>query len=119
MKVILRYGNYALIDREVEYIVACNYDESTGRWGHGIYFSHWNHSDLEKVRMFSKAMECFRIKVDKEYVSRSRLEEIATDCIYALIEDDRETALEYFKQELDLTEDEYKYFGINRESEEK
>ena len=45
-------------------------------------------------------------------ITRERLEEIATRALYALIEDDEETAREFFETELELDEEEMKYFGI-------
>lgn len=118
---ILQNGSYALIDRGHEYVVACGYDETqpeNQQWNSGIYFTYYNTNELEKTRMLSKAIECFRIKVDEEYISRSRLEELATDSLHALIEYDKETTMEYFEQELELTDFEREYFGIEKESEE-
>lgn len=117
---ILRNGSYALIDRGHEYVVACGYDETqpeNQQWNHGIYFTPHHATELEKTRMLSKAIECFRIKVDEEYISHSRLEELATYSFHALIEDDEESAMEYFEYELDLTDFERKYFGIKTERE--
>lgn len=45
-------------------------------------------------------------------ITRERLEEIATRALYALIEDDEETAKEFFETELELNEEEMEYFGI-------
>lgn len=113
--VIIQYKNIALIDRGIEYVVAIGYDGK--QWEQGIYFTHWD-NEIEKLRMLSKAAECFRVKTDDEYISRSRLEELATDSLHALLEDDEETAMEFFEQELELTEFEREYFGIKTESEE-
>ncbi|GFI61099.1 hypothetical protein IMSAG049_00252 [Clostridiales bacterium] len=120
--VILRIGNYTLIDREYEYVVACNYDKKrleNQQWDNGIYFTHFNRNELEKTRMLSRAIECFRKKVDEEYISRSRLEEIATNVLQEYADNDRDIAIEYYKNELELTEFEYKYFGVNTENKDK
>lgn len=68
--------------------------------------------------MLAKAIDFFRVKVEEEYISRSRLEEIATDALYGLIEDDKESATEFFDTEIELTDYEREYFGIETESEE-
>ena len=118
--VIIQYKNIALIDRGIEYVVAIGYDVNAPenqQWKHGIYFTHWG-NEIEKLRMLSKAAECFRVKTDDEYISRSRLEELATDSLHALLEDDEETAMEFFENEIELTPFEYEYFGIKTESEE-
>ena len=51
-------------------------------------------------------------------ITRERLEEIATRALYALIEDDEETAKEFFETELELDEEEMKYFGIEFDEDE-
>ena len=45
-------------------------------------------------------------------IIRERLEEIATRALQALVEDDEETAEEFFETELELDEEEKEYFGI-------
>lgn len=45
-------------------------------------------------------------------ITRERLEEIATRALQALVEDDEETAKEFFETELELDEEEMEYFGI-------
>lgn len=44
--------------------------------------------------------------------TKERLSEIATNLIWGLIEDDRESALEYFKDTCDMSLEELKYFGV-------
>lgn len=41
-----------------------------------------------------------------------RLVEIASKAIDGLLEDDRESAMEYFKEEMELSDYEMKFFGI-------
>jgi len=120
-KVILKINKYALIDLGYQYVVATEYDEKAligTQWQHGTYFAHWNESEIEKARMLAKAIDFFRVKVEEEYISRSRLEEIATDALHGLIEDDKESATEFFDTEIELTDYEREYFGIETESEE-
>ena len=53
----------------------------------------------------------------KEKITWERLSEIATQALHGLIEDDYETAMEYFRDTIDLTEEEREYFGVPTESE--
>lgn len=46
-------------------------------------------------------------------ISKERLAEIATWAIDGLMQDDEESALEYFTDTLELTEEEAKYFGVD------
>lgn len=117
-KIIAQYGEYTLIDRGNEYVVAYRFNDEKMTWQHGVYFTPYYNGKLEKVRMLSKAIEFFRTKVDEEYISRSRVEEIATDSLHGLIEDDEETAMEFFENELELSDFERNYFGINTGDEE-
>lgn len=50
-------------------------------------------------------------------ITRERLEEIATRALHALVEDDEETAREFFETELELDEEEMEYFGIEFDEE--
>lgn len=51
-------------------------------------------------------------------ITRERLEEIATRALHALVEDDEETAREFFEAELELDEEEMEYFGIEFDEDE-
>ena len=46
-----------------------------------------------------------------------RLVEIATLAIQGLLEDDEETAMEYFAETMELTEEEREFFGVPMETE--
>ena len=113
-KIIAQYGDYTLIDKGSEYVVAYGFDTEKTIWAHGVYFTPYYNGKLERLRMLSKAMEFFRTKVDEEYISRSRLEEIATDSLHGLLEDDEETAMDFFDNELELSDFERNYFGISK-----
>ena len=114
MNVLLTKSNYALIDKGHEYVVACNYNPETKEWGHGTYFSHWN-NESEKVRCFFNAVECFRIRTEENYISRYRLEELATQLKDGLLETDEEYAREYFEETCCLDENEREWLGLNEE----
>nr|DAN90664.1 MAG TPA: hypothetical protein [Bacteriophage sp.] len=108
---------FALIETSDNYVVACGYDSSR-RWGqqweHGIYFMFLN--DKEKLSCLSKAVEKLREKVSKNYIPRCRLEELATQFKDGLIEDDRESAMEYFDEYCEMSEEEKSFFGIEEDS---
>lgn len=51
--------------------------------------------------------------------TKERLSEIATNLIWGLIEDDRESALEYFKDTCDMSIGALEYFGVELTESEK
>ena len=118
--ILLRNGRYALLEMQTQYVVVCGFDESFPigqQWEHGIYFEHWNESEIVKQRMLCTALEAFRIKTETDYIPRCRLEELATQFKDGLIEDDEEQALVYFDEVCEMTESEKEFFGIETESE--
>lgn len=104
---------FALIETSDNYIVACGYDSSQ-RWGrqweHGIYYMFSN--DIEKLDSLSKAVEKLREKISKNYITRSRLEELATLFKDGLLEDGKYSAMEYFTETCEMTNEEKEFFGI-------
>lgn len=107
---------FALIETENNYIVACGYFVSErwgSQWEHGIYYTFSN--DKEKLVALAKATEKLFEKVNENYISRSRLEELATLFKDGLIEDDRESAMEYFDFICEMTDEEKEFFGIESE----
>ena len=53
----------------------------------------------------------------KNKITWDRLSEIATQALHGLLEDDYDSAMEYFRDTIDLTEEEREYFGIPTETE--
>ena len=53
----------------------------------------------------------------KKTITWDRLSEIATNCLHALYEAEPYEAMEYFRDTLDLTDEEREYFGIPTETE--
>ena len=104
---------FALIETSNNYVVACGYDSSR-RWGeqweHGVYYMFQN--DMEKLGCLSKAVEKLREKVEENFIPRCRLEELATQFKDGLLEDDRESAMEYFEYTCEMTDEEKEFFGI-------
>lgn len=110
---------FSLIETDNNYIVACGYSalERRGRqWEHGIYYVFLN--DKEKLAALHKATEKLFEKVNENYIPVSRLEELATLFKDGLIEDDRESAMEYFDNCCEMTEKEKEFFGIEKSEEE-
>lgn len=119
---ILEKGKYALIlrkERLDEYAVVHGLNEEIGEWNHTVgYWSFGKFSPMNQVEALQKALDCFRVKTEENYISRSRLEELATEFKDGLIGDDEESAMEYFIEECELTDYEMEFFGIEMESEE-
>lgn len=121
MEVILRKGRYALIDRGHEYVIAMGFDETkpeNQQWEQGMYYTHWNESEIKKMCMLQAALDHFRLFVDMDYISRRRLEELATKFKDGLIECDEDFAREFFEDECDLSESEMEWLGITEIEEE-
>ena len=119
--IILRNGRYALLEMETQYVVACGFDETQlegSQWSQGYYYTHWNTSEIVKQRMLSAALEYYRTLTETDYIQRCRLEELATQFKDGLIEDDEESAMEYFDEVCEMTKTEKKFFGIETKSEE-
>ena len=120
--VILRNGRYALLDMGTQYAVVSGYDptQKVGQqWDYGTYLSHWNQSMEDKQIALFHAIEQFRIKTETNYIPRCRLEELATKYKDELIECDENSAMEFFDEECDMTDEEKEWFGIGTESEDK
>lgn len=85
-----------------EYVVCKYYDEESGTWSNGHYF--WNKLEA--------ALEYIRIQTDPNYISRARLEEIATIGLHAMLDDD---IYGIYESDLDLEPNELEFFGIKKE----
>lgn len=73
-------------------------------WAHGYYFD-----DL------FDAVNYARTKLELYQPNYYRLCEIASKAIDGLVEDDEETAYEYFAREIEIDSHEADYFGLNKE----
>lgn len=118
---LLRKGNVSLLQAQsdTQYCVCRNYNpdaKEDQQYDGGTYFCYWGDKE-RKAYFLSAALENFRVKTEEDYISRARLEELATKFKDGLIEDDRESAMEYFDYECEMTEEEKEWLGIT-ESEE-
>lgn len=110
-----KYGNYSVIVRQDDkgnplviepFVVACGVNKQDGEvvdWDYGHYFD-----DLFNATDFARSR-------GKGYMQYPRLEEIASKAIDGLVEDDEETAYEYFANEIEMDSHEAEYFGLNAE----
>lgn len=119
---ILEKGKYTLIARKEdldEYAVVYDLDEKNGEWAYTVcYWYFGKYSSLDQLTALQYAIDYFKAKTEENYISRSRLEELATQFKDGLIEDDKESAMEYFVEQCEMTDYEMEFFGIEMESEE-
>ena len=121
-EVILENGEYALIlrgSRMEEYAVVNGLNKETGEWGGTCcYYNFGNYTQIDKAQALFLALDYFRMRTETDYIPRCRLEELATQFKDGLIEDDEESAMEYFDEVCEMSESEKEFFGIETESEE-
>lgn len=123
IKVILEKGDCALIERgtqlkEIAVVRGLN-DEKT-EWKHTI--DYWSYEYEGKptgcrskaIAMFY-ALDLFCSKTEENHVSYARLSELATLSKDGLIQDDYDSAMEYFADTMELTQEESEFFGIDYE----
>ena len=118
--VILRKDDYALLQSEsdTQYVVVSGYDPTQSedqQWSHGTYFTY-SQNNPKKMLYLQLAYDCFMKKVNVDYIPRCRLEELATLFKDSLISDDRDSALEYFDEVCEMSEEEKEWFGIEEDS---
>ena len=121
-EVILEKGDYALIlrgSRMEEYAVVNGLNKERGDWSWTCcYYNFSEFTPIDKSEALFLALDYFRMRTETDYIPRCRLEELATQFKDGLIEDDKESALEYFDEVCEMTDEEKKFFGIEMENEE-
>ena len=80
-------------------------------WNESTQSLNWGHYLLTE----NQAMNIFLNETVP--IPSDRLSEIATLAIDGLIQDDEDSAYEYFRDAIELTEEEAKYFGIDKMNE--
>lgn len=119
---LLRKGNVSLLQSksDTQYCVCSNYNpeaKEDSQYDSGTYFCYWG--DVErKVYFLAAALENFRVKTEENYIPRPRLEELATQFKDGLLEDDKESALEYFDFTCEMSDEEKEFFGVSESEEE-
>ena len=114
-------GNDALVIIEgrylTDFVVARGYQviKETGEviWGHGVYFSADADNRNDRLYCMMKATEYMYSTENSEYITHDRMAEIATRFKDNL--DDE--GLEYAMEDLDMTETEKEFFGLNEKEE--
>ena len=121
-EVILEKGDYALIlrgSRMEEYAGVCGLNKERGEWAWtGCYYNFGNYAQIDKAKALYLSLDYFRMRTETDYITRWRLEELATLFKDRLIEDDEESAMEYFDEVCEMTDEEKEWFGIGTENEE-
>lgn len=117
---LLRNGDYALLQSEsdTQYAVVSGYDPTQPegqQWAHGTYFTYFQNNP-KKILYLQSAYDCFMEKVNADFIPRCRLEELATLFKDGLISDDRDSALEYFDECCEMSDEEKSFFGIEEDS---
>lgn len=118
---LLRKGNISLLQSQsdTQYCICRNYNPNAKedqQYDGGTYFCYWGDKE-RKPYFLSAALENFRVKTEEDYISRTRLEELATKFKDGLFECDEDYAMEFCQYDCELTESEYEWLGIT-ESEE-
>ena len=121
-EIILENGEYALIlrgSRMEEYAVVNGLNKETGEWDWTCcYYNFGDYTQIDKAQALFLALDYFRMRTETDYITRCRLEELATQFKDGLIEDDEESTMEYFDEVCEMTESEKEFFGIETEIEE-
>lgn len=100
---ICEVGEYSLfVDRTKKTYQWCvAWLDNGNEWRQGHYFENAN-----------EAMECFLTKTGYFKIPYARLSELATNFKDGLIQDDYDSAMEYFHDTCDMDAEECEYFGI-------
>lgn len=106
-------------ESNTQFVVAFDYDPDAPedqKWNHGHYFPFWMDSE-KKTEAFADAMDLYRSRTDPRYISRLRLEEISTAALHELKETDEDSFTDFCEGDLNLTEEEKEWFGLDEEDE--
>lgn len=119
-EVIMEKGDYALIlrgSRMKEYAIVNRLDKAKDSWAWTCcYVNFGEFAPCNQAQALASCVDYFRSKTESDYIPRCRLEELATLFKDGLISDDRESAMEYFNEVCEMTEEEKEWFGIEEDS---
>ena len=109
-KLIAEKGEYALIQRGSrmqEYAVVNGLDQGKGEWNYTCsYYGFGKCSKLSEEEALFKALDDFRARTDRDYISHERLLEIATLLKDGMVEDGADEACEYMCDTVELSKKE-------------
>ena len=124
-ELIMEKGEYALIlrgNKMKEYAVVNGLNKETGEWCwtccYYCFYCEGVQAPCTQAEALALCVDYFRMRTETDYITRCRLEELATQFKDGLIEDDEEQAIIYFDEVCEMTENEKEFFGIETESEE-
>ena len=97
-----------------EYAVVNGLDRDKGEWNYTCsYYGFGKYSKLLEEEALFKALDDFRSRTDKDYISHERLLEIATLLKDGLLEDDADEAYEYMCGTVELSKNKAKVLGLD------
>lgn len=115
-KLIAEKDEYALIqrgNRMQEYAVVNGLDRDKGEWNYTCSYYEFEYSKLSAEEALFKALDDFRVRTDRDYISHERLLEVATLLKDGLLEDDADEAYEYMSGTVELSENEAEVLGLD------
>lgn len=116
-RLIAEKGKYALIQRGSrmqEYAVVNGLDRDKGEWNYTYsYYGFGKYSKLSADEALFKALDDFRSRTDRDYISHERLLEVAILLKDGLLEDDADEAYEYMHSTVELSENEAEVLGLD------
>ena len=120
---IMESGEYALIlrgNKMKEYAVVNGLNKETGEWGwtccYYCFYCEGVQAPCTQAEALALCVDYLRMRTETDYIPRCRLEELATLFKDGLISDDRESAMEYFDEVCEMSEEEKSFFGIEEDS---
>lgn len=116
-RLIAEKGEYALIQRGSkmqEYAVINGLEKDSGEWNYTCsYYGFGKYSKLSEEESLYKALDDFRSRTDRDYVSHERLLEIATLLKDGLVENGVDEAYGYMCGTVELSEKEAEALGLD------
>lgn len=116
-KLVAEKDGYALIQRGSkmqEYAVVNGLNQDKGEWNYTCnYYGFGKYSKLSEEEALFKALDDFRSRTNRDYISHERLLEIATLLKDGLLEDDTDEAYEYMRGTVELSENEAEVLGLD------
>lgn len=117
-EVIMEKGKYALIFRGsrtlIEYAVVAGLNKERGDWDYTCVY--YDIQVFGKAKALLNALDYYVYRTTENHIPRFRLEELATLFKDGMIQDDSESAMEFFNEICEMSENEKEFFGIKDSS---